>query len=290
MTAYDDAGNVAITPTLDLVDHLIASGAHGLFIGGTAGEGPLQSVAERRSLAEAIVGHVRGRVPIISHVGALPFVDTIELARHAASIGITDVAAIPPLYYSMSNDDIAAFYRAIARELGAPIIAYHVPHLSHRPATSSWLAELGNEGVLSGVKYSADDLAEVQSIIEKTTGSDFRLFSGSDPLCMGSALAGSAGAVGVSINAMPGTFVRVWDSIQSGDLREASRLQLVISRFVTHMFDYNFIAYLRHVLAIQGVGIGLNRDPLPNLTEKQKSEITEYLRSDADLSAALNLA
>lgn len=289
MTAYDDAGDVATAATLDLVDHLLASGVHGLFIGGTAGEGPLQSVQERRALAEAVVGHVAGRVPIISHIGALPFRDTVELARHAKSIGIADVAAIPPLYYGMDGEVVADYFRALARETGGPVMAYHVPHLSHRPVSAAWIASLGAEGVLSGVKFSADDLGEVQSVIDKTRGIDFRLLSGSDPLCLGSALAGSDGAVGVSINAMPGAFVGLWESVRNGNLAEAARLQLVISRFVSHMFDYNFIAYLRHVLSLQGVQIGANREPLPNLTEAQKSDITRYLHGDDDIAAVLNL-
>jgi N-acetylneuraminate lyase len=289
MTGYDTSGEVSIPRTLDLVDGLLQAGVHGLFIGGTAGEGPLQSVDERKQLASAIVEHVGGAVPVISHVGAMPFRDTLELARHAREVGVDRVAAIPPLYYAIDEAVIADYFRALAEELGEPVIAYHVPNLTHRQASSAWLAGLAHERVIDGVKFSADDLAEIQAIIESTRGLDFTLFSGSDPLCMGAALVGSAGAVGVSINAMPGIFVRLWDAVAAGDLVAAAELQRTISRFVTHMFGVNFIAYLRHVLARQGLDIGPNRTPLPNLTPDQKREIDAVLDGDPDLRAALGL-
>ncbi len=289
MTGYDSHGDVSVPRTLELVDGLLASGVHGLFIGGTAGEGPLQSVEERKELATAIARRVDGAVPVISHVGAMPFRDTVELARHARDLGIGQVAAIPPLYYALDSDDIADYFRALAREVGAPVMVYHVPHLTHRPASSGWIAGLAREGVVSGVKYSGDDLAEIQAVIERTRGLDFMLLSGSDPLCMGSALVGSSGAVGVSINAMPGTFVRLWDSVASGDLATAAHEQRVISRFVTHMFDFNFIAYLRHVLARQGVDIGPNRAPLPELDAEQRARIDAFIDTDPDLRLALDL-
>jgi dihydrodipicolinate synthase/N-acetylneuraminate lyase len=290
MTGYDVHGDVSIPRTLDLVDRLLESGVHGLFIGGTAGEGPLQSVDERKELATAIMRHVDGAVPVISHVGALPFRDTLELARHARANGVGRVAAIPPLYYAMSVPEIAAYFRALAAALGEPVMAYHVPHLTHRAAPAAWLAGLAHEGVIDGVKFSADDLAEIQAVIEQSRGTRFTLLSGSDPLCMASALVGSAGAVGVSINAMPGIFVRLWDAVAAGDLTTAAELQRTISRFVTHMFGYNFIAYLRHVLARQGVDIGPNRIPLPNLTPEDRRDIDGVLDADPDLRAALGLA
>jgi N-acetylneuraminate lyase len=290
MTAYDSDGRVSIDGTLALVDSLLSSGVHGLFIGGTAGEGPIQSIAERTELTTAIADHVDGAVPIIAHVGAMPYGDTLALARHARDSGIAKVAAIPPLFYAISADDIADYYRALARDLGEAVMAYHVPNLTHRPASSGWLSALGNEGAISGVKYSADDLAEVQAVIEQTRGSDFMLLSGSDPLCMGSAIAGSSGAVGVSINAMPAHFVRLWDAVAAGDLTTAAQHQLTISRFVTHMFQFNFIGYLRHVLSLQGTDIGPNRLPLPNLTDAQKAEVTRFVTTDEEVGAALGLS
>jgi N-acetylneuraminate lyase len=289
MTAYTARGDIDIARTVEMVDTLIGRGVHGLFIGGTAGEGPLQSVGERKDLTAAIVERAAGRVPVITHIGALPYRDTIELGRQAVDLGIR-MAAIPPLYYAMAPDDILAFYRSLAADLGTAIIAYHVPHLTHRAMDAEAFATLAREGVLSGVKFSADDPEELRRVLELTAGTDFDLFSGSDPLCLTAARAGSSGAVGVSINAMPETFVALWDAQQRGDDALAERAQDVITRFVDLMFRYEFIAFLRHVLRLQGTDIGDNRRPLPNLGDDQRAEITHELRRDADLRLALSLS
>jgi N-acetylneuraminate lyase len=290
MTAYDADGGVDLDATLKLVERLLSSGVHGLFVGGTAGEGPIQTADERALIVKTVTDQVAGRVPVIVHVGAMPFRETVALAQQALEHGVADVAAIPPLYYNVSPDAVGDYFRALSREVGRPVMAYHVPHLTHRPATAPWFAGLAAEGVLSGVKYSADDLADIHDLLGRTQGSEFQLLSGSDPLCLAARLAGSSGAVGVSINAMPATFVALWNAVAADDLAEAARRQAVITRFVTRMFAQDFIGYLRHVLSLQGVQLGENRMPLPRLTREQKDGITRFVSGDPDLAAALELS
>lgn len=289
MTGYTPEGAVDIDATLGLVDRLVDAGAHGLFVGGTAGEGLVQSVAERRELNEAILGHVEGRVPAIVHVGATVHQDAVDLARHALDLGAEDIAAIPPLYYALRDADIDDYFRQLSATLERPVMAYHVPNLTNRPTTSTRLSALAHEGVLSGVKFSADDLAQVQDVIESTSDVPFRLFSGSDPICLDAQVLGSSGAVGVSMNAMIGMFTAQWDAVARGDFPSAFASQRLINRFVAHMFRFNFIAYLRLVLELQGVRIGPNRAPLPNLTASEREEILAFLGGDDELRNALEL-
>lgn len=289
MTGYTAEGAVDVAATLGLVDRLMDQGAHGLFVGGTAGEGLVQTVVERRELNEAILSHVDGRVPAIVHVGATVFTDTVDLARHALDHGAEDVAAIPPLYYALRERDLDDYFRQLSATLGRPVMAYHVPNLTNRPTTSTRLSALAHEGALSGVKFSADDLSQVQDVIESTADVDFRLFSGSDPICLDAQVIGSSGAVGVSMNAMTGLFTAQWDAVSRGDLATAFTSQRLINRFVAHMFRFNFIAYLRLVLELQGVHIGPNRAPLPNLTASEREQILAFLRGDEELRTALEL-
>ena len=289
MTGYADDGSVDVGATLALADHLIASGVHGLFVGGTAGEGLVQTVDERTRLNAAVLRHVDGRLPVIVHVGSTVFSDTVALGRHAIEHGAEDVAAIPPLFYALRDHDIDDYFRRLSSAWDRPVMAYHVPSLSHRPTTPARLAALAREGAICGVKFSDDDLAEVQSVIEETRGSGFRLFSGSDPICLDAQVIGSSGAVGVSMNALPRLFADQWSHVERGDFAQAFTSQQVVNRFVSHMFRFNFIAYLRLVLELQGHAIGHNRAPLPVLTAPERDAIVAFLRDDDELRAALEL-
>ena len=61
--AIDPAGTDAI------IDFYLASGVHGFFRLGTHGQGMVMEIDERKKVAEQIVNRVRGRVPVVMHIG-----------------------------------------------------------------------------------------------------------------------------------------------------------------------------------------------------------------------------
>ena len=68
-------------------DKPIAEGAYGVFVCGSTGECTSMTVAERKSVLEAWVKAVAGRILVIAHVGGTCQADCIELARHATELG-----------------------------------------------------------------------------------------------------------------------------------------------------------------------------------------------------------
>ncbi len=289
MTGYDDSGHISLPRTLDLVDTLAQARVHGLFVSGTAGEGPLQTLQERKELLIAVSAHLAGELPFIVQVGSSSFADTLDLATFAKEQGAADVCVLPPLYYDITPADIADYFIKLSGDLGTPVMMYHIPSLTHRQLSVDWYRDLVARGVLSGVKYSADNLAEAQALINLREVGPFALYSGSDPICLPARLAGSTGAVGVSMNVLPKTFTHMWEQALPAPAVDVVDAQLMVSRLVTHMFRFNFIAYLRHVLRLQGVDLGPNRVPLPNLTEAQTSEINTFLLAESDIREALEI-
>lgn len=75
---------IDVTSLKRLADHCIDSGMQAIYPCGTTGEMMYLSVEERRLVAETVVRHAAGRVPVFVHVGAWNLRDTVELAKHAA--------------------------------------------------------------------------------------------------------------------------------------------------------------------------------------------------------------
>ena len=94
--APDESINVDVTRRL--VDYLIDAGISGLYVCGGTGEGVLLPVETRQKMAETVVEHVQGRIPIIVHVGATATADAVTLAAHAEAVGADGAAAVPPFY------------------------------------------------------------------------------------------------------------------------------------------------------------------------------------------------
>ena len=66
-----------------VVNFLIERKVEGLYITGSTGESFLMSPQERKRVVEITVEEVKGRIPIIAHIGAIGTRISIDLAQHA---------------------------------------------------------------------------------------------------------------------------------------------------------------------------------------------------------------
>jgi dihydrodipicolinate synthase/N-acetylneuraminate lyase len=89
-TALDDE---AFDP---LVDFFVSSGLDGILALGTAGEGILLRVEERRRVADLFLRAADNRLDVAVHCGAQTTADTVVLAAHAAEVGADAVVVIGP--------------------------------------------------------------------------------------------------------------------------------------------------------------------------------------------------
>ena len=64
-----------------LVDHLIASGVHGLTPLGSTGEFAYLAMTQRRRIVEVVVDQAKGRVPVVAGVAATTTADAVRQAQ-----------------------------------------------------------------------------------------------------------------------------------------------------------------------------------------------------------------
>ena len=116
----DDGDRVDTGGIESLAAFCADAGLDGVLVLGTTGEGVLLSLEERRAVAEAFVAALRDRMDVAVHCGAQSTRDTVALAAHAATIGATAVAVIPPPYFALDAPAILAHLRAAARAAARP--------------------------------------------------------------------------------------------------------------------------------------------------------------------------
>ena len=128
MTPFDAQGAVSETGLRKMVQHALEVGVNGFYVCGGGGEGLLLTVAERQQVLEIVLDAVKGKVPVIAHVGAFQIPDAIRLARHAGQAGADAVASMPPAYfYQPDLDGLVQFYRQVAEAAERPVLAYNIP-------------------------------------------------------------------------------------------------------------------------------------------------------------------
>ena len=106
---YDAEGNISVEGVKALTRHLIAKGVKGVYVGGSSGECIYQHVDERKTVLEAVMSEAKGKITVIAHVGCNNTADSVELARHAESVGVDAIASIPPIYFHLPEYAIAKY-------------------------------------------------------------------------------------------------------------------------------------------------------------------------------------
>jgi 4-hydroxy-tetrahydrodipicolinate synthase len=117
---------------------LLEAGCVGITPFGTTGEGPSFTVAERRAAIDGLLarGIPAERIIVSTSCAALP--DTVELTRHAVSIGAHGCLILPPFFLKGVSDQgvIDAYRWVIDRVLDGPgdprlrVYLYHIPQVS----------------------------------------------------------------------------------------------------------------------------------------------------------------
>ena len=95
-----------------LIEHVLAGGVHGLFLLGTTGEAPGLSHRLRCELIERACAQVAGRVPVLVGVSDTAFVESVELAEHAADAVAHAVVLAPPYYFPAGQAELAGYVDA----------------------------------------------------------------------------------------------------------------------------------------------------------------------------------
>ena len=123
--AFKQDGAIDHEATDAIIDFYLDAGVHGFFPLGTHGQGMVMEIDERKKVAEQIVNRVKGRVPVVMHIGTANTLSSIELAKHAVGLGVDAIGVVPPYYYPHDDWEVYAHYKAIARSVpGTPMFIY----------------------------------------------------------------------------------------------------------------------------------------------------------------------
>jgi len=103
LTVFDKDENIDVEGLRRLTEHLIDNKVNGLYLTGSTGEGFLMTTSERKRVVEVVIDQVKGRIPVIVHVGDIGTKKTIELAKHAHETGADAISSVPPFYWNFNQ-------------------------------------------------------------------------------------------------------------------------------------------------------------------------------------------
>ena len=280
VTPFDEKDRVDLEGVRRVVDFLLSKGVAALMVAGTTGEGMLLSLAERKVLCEVVVDQVAGRVPVIAHSGCISTADTIDLTRHAASVGATAASVIVPYFFTFDDDSLYTHFVSVANAApDLPVFLYAFPGNAKNDISATLLERLiAAAPNLVGIKSSNPNLFRLQEYLQ-VGGEEFLTFCGVDGLMLPALALGAKAQVSGNSNVCPETFCALYDAFATGDMARARSLQQVVNRIRAVLRDGITPAYFKAGLAMRGVPAGYVRPPMQELASEQQRRVKQGLRA-----------
>jgi N-acetylneuraminate lyase len=268
VTPFDRDGRFAPGPFEKLLAEIYAADVAGIYVCGQTGEGLLQTVEQRKQVAEAAVRCSPAGKAVIVHVGAHQLPDAIELARHAAKIGASAVSSLPPLGgYPFA--EIKRYYAALIEACELPFFIYYFPEICPAIGSADQLLELCDSPKVAGVKFTDFDLFKLETLAR--TGAT--VFNGRDECLVAGLLMGASGGIGTFYNLVPGLFVDVWRQARAGRWAEARCTQDRINGLIRLTLRFPLFPAVKKILDWRGIDCGPCLAPRRPLTADEERRL-----------------
>jgi len=277
MTAFTKEGEIYEKGIREMVDFIVPH-VQGLYPCGTYGSGPMMSPEERMKVAEIMLDQVKGRIPVIVHVGTADTRTTLELARHAQGKGAAAVGAITPYYNSYTEDAIFTHFQQLIKAVKIPVFLYDNPKCSGNSISIPLVVRLAKEG-LAGIKDSTFDIVNhYHTRIALKDFPDMNLIIGTEALFVAAFDSGAQAAVCGLGNVYPDLLGKMYQHYLQGnrDALMKTQEEVLVVRQVT---KYGPTVPTCHaILKLRGFDAGFPRLPFqtvsPEIVERVRKKLT----------------
>ncbi len=279
VTPLNDREEVNEKALRSLVDFLVDSGVHGIFVVGSQGEAYALSQDEKKKVMETAVEQTAKRVPVYAGTGAVTTSEAVELTQMAEKIGVDAVSVITPYFLSPSQEELYEHYKTIANSTSLPILLYNNPGKTGGVNISIGLAErLSQIENIVGIKDSSGDMTLTGEYIRKTKGKGFSVLAGRDTLILSTLLYGGSGAISATANVAPKIAVDIYEHFVKGDIEKAREAQFALAPLRVAFELGTFPVVIKEALKIIGIDAGPAKSPVKDLSDAKRQELKEILK------------
>ena len=267
-----------VSATLLHLDALIDAGVHGLVMLGTVGENCSLEYAEKVELLRAVVGHVRGRVPVLTGVAEYTTSLACRFAGDAGKAGVDGLMVLPAMVYPSDARETVVHFKTVAGSTALPVMIYNNPVSYKVDILPETFGEFVGVRNIVAIKESSEDPRRITDI-RNAVGDRFTLFCGVDDLVMESYILGAKGWISGLVNAFPAENRLLWDLLEAGrfaEARDVYRWYTPLLHLDTHP---KLVQYIKLAAAECGLGTELTRAPRLALVGEERERILKLIRT-----------
>lgn len=270
---------------MEAVEKIIRSFAEAgvdVLVMGTTGEGNLVPQAEGIEMVATAVRAAEGKITIYAGVTGLCLKEQVAQIKGFKEAGADVAVAILPSYYALTEEQMVAYYTALAEESVLPVMLYNILATTHLSIPVEAVRKLAAHPNIVGLKDSERDLERMEQCIAiKNEAEDFAYFCGWAAQSAHSLELGADGIVPSTGNFVPKHFQKLYEAAVAGNIEEANRLQQLTDEMAKVYQQGRPLGKQLAALKCIMQGIGLCGTemfaPLTELSEEEYQTIREQI-------------
>ncbi|MGQ1948215.1 dihydrodipicolinate synthase family protein [Geofilum sp. OHC36d9] len=250
------------------------------FILGSTGEAPSLSVIQKRGLVEASVKAIKKQSLLFVGISGNCLSESIADGQLFAEMGADILVATPPAYYPMTNNQMIAYFSALADALPKPLILYNMPAMTKHNIPVEVVEVLSRHENIVGLKDSERDEQRLEILISKFKNrTDFVYLLGWAAMSVKALTLGASGIVPSTGNIVPVLYRELVDSLQKGDKINADRLQHLTNN-ISRLYQEGrvlseSIPALKALMSLKGL---CGKEVVPPMYRMKEDEEQLYLK------------
>lgn len=269
-TPFDSAGTLDLDKAAALANQLVELGCDGLVLGGTTGESPTTTDAEKTELIRAVRGAVGDQVTLVAGAGTYDTAHSVRQAKDAERAGANGLLVVTPYYSRPPQAGVLAHFTTVADATELPVMLYDIPPRSVVPIAVDTLRRLAEHPRILAVKDAKGDLIAGSEVLAST---DLAYYSGDDGLNLPWLSIGAVGMVSVIGHVVANRLRSMLDSYEGGDVSAAKTVHTGLIPVLRAFSRVGGVIFVKTALRLRGNDIGDPRLPLPPATEEQVQAI-----------------
>jgi 4-hydroxy-tetrahydrodipicolinate synthase len=283
VTPFYEDGAFDFAGLAENIERVISLGYDGLLIGGTYGEFPAMSTQERAELFRRSMDAANKRVPVLLCSASSDVRIARELTELASSLGGIPMPT-PPFVSEITDAQIVAFFRDIARSSRTGLVIYNAPGIGITMSPQVIEAVADIPGIL-GMKQGDLSPATIDILASRLRGK-IKLFCASDLAFLGPMAAGFDGISSTNSCALPELILAAFRAMERGDSKIAGELQRAWYPLRELARRHGQPQTTKAAMNARGFKGGSVRAPLIDLEGKALEEVAAALKAIATVPAA----
>lgn len=275
VTPFDKDMKLDVDAGVKLAAKLVDDGCDGLVLGGTTGESPTTSTAEKLTLIREVKNALGERAKIVAGAGNYSTDSSVDLAQQSVNAGADALLIVTPYYSKPPQEGVYQHFKTVASAVGAPIMLYDIPGRTATPIAEETAMRLAEVPNIVAIKEAKGDLAAGARLYQKT---ELALYSGDDPINIPWLSVGATGFVSVVGHCAARTLRDMRTAFDRGDLAEALRLNSTMFPLNRAMARSGGVSFAKAALDIMGMSVGSPRLPQVPLSDEARDALLEDLR------------